>query len=350
MLAFSEASLGEIAVHKVGNKSKDENLVCSKTLLQLEDNHLRDLLKKYFLSAFKEDVFYTFAHETNIELNEVYHYVQQFFADPDTFHINTVNLAKLLYEKSEHPKVKSGEFYVVYFRDCVVDEELCDAIGLFKSENKDTYIKVFDKSGGFGLETDKGININKLDKGCLIFNTEADKGYKICMVDNTNKGLGNEAQYWKDTFLKIKPREDNFYHTANFLNLCKNFCDEYLETVQETTRQDQLIVKNNTMEYFSEKEVFNVQEFENTALQEPIVIEAFQDYKQAYFKSNEIVGFDEFDISDKAVKKAKKVFKSILKLDKNFHIYIHGRHDLIERGMDEEKGMNFYKVYFLQEE
>ena len=104
------------------------------------------------------------------------------------------------------------------------------------------------------------------------------------------------------------------------------------------------------MEYFSEKEVFNVKEFENTALQEPIVIEAFQDYKQAYFKSNEIVGFDEFDISDKAVKKAKKVFKSILKLDKNFHIYIHGRHDLIERGMDEEKGMNFYKVYFLQEE
>ncbi|MEY3417310.1 MAG: hypothetical protein RL060_1422, partial [Bacteroidota bacterium] len=31
MLEFSEASLGEIAVHKVGNKSKDENLVCAKT-------------------------------------------------------------------------------------------------------------------------------------------------------------------------------------------------------------------------------------------------------------------------------------------------------------------------------
>lgn len=31
MIEFSEVSLGEIAVHKAGNKSKDENLVCSKT-------------------------------------------------------------------------------------------------------------------------------------------------------------------------------------------------------------------------------------------------------------------------------------------------------------------------------
>jgi hypothetical protein len=44
------------------------------------------------------------------------------------------------------------------------------------------------------------------------------------------------------------------------------------------------------------------------------------------------------------------VFKSILKLDKNFHIYIHGRQDLIERGFDEAKGKHFYKVYFEQEQ
>ncbi len=41
--------------------------------------------------------------------------------------------------------------------------------------------------------------------------------------------------------------------------------------------------------------------------------------------------------------------RSVLKLDKNFHIYIHGDRELIERGYDEEKGKSFYKVYFEEE-
>ena len=74
------------------------------------------------------------------------------------------------------------------------------------------------------------------------------------------------------------------------------------------------------------------------------------DYKNSFFQTREIETFDEFDISDKAVKKAQKQFKSILKLDKNFHIYIHGRHDLMEKGYDEDQRMNYYKLYFLKEE
>jgi len=33
---------------------------------------------------------------------------------------------------------------------------------------------------------------------------------------------------------------------------------------------------------------------------------------------------------------------------KNFHIYIHGRRDLIEKGTD-ESGKKFYKIYFEEE-
>jgi hypothetical protein len=43
------------------------------------------------------------------------------------------------------------------------------------------------------------------------------------------------------------------------------------------------------------------------------------------------------------------MFKSVLKLDKNFHIYVHGNRQLIERGYDDEKGMNYYKVFFNNE-
>ena len=56
----------------------------------------------------------------------------------------------------------------------------------------------------------------------------------------------------------------------------------------------------------------------------------------------------EFDISNKAVKNQARVFKSILKLDKNFHIYIHGNKELIEKGTESD-GRKYYKIYYDQE-
>jgi len=40
---------------------------------------------------------------------------------------------------------------------------------------------------------------------------------------------------------------------------------------------------------------------------------------------------DEFDISKEALKRQTRFLKSVLKLDKNFHIYIHGNRELINR-------------------
>jgi hypothetical protein len=67
-----------------------------------------------------------------------------------------------------------------------------------------------------------------------------------------------------------------------------------------------------------------------------------------YEKAKQIQIEDSFDIHLSAVK-ARENFKSILKLDKNFHVYIHGRRDLIERGIDELSGKKFYKLYFDEE-
>ena len=64
---------------------------------------------------------------------------------------------------------------------------------------------------------------------------------------------------------------------------------------------------------------------------------------------NEIELPDRFDISTQAVKKQNRVFKSVLKLDKNFHVYIHGDKSLIERGYDEKTGKKFYKIYYDEE-
>lgn len=144
-------------------------------------------------------------------MNEVYMCVHEIFSNPNTILHQSIDLSKHLYEQSTHPKVKGGEFYVVYFEDCIVDGISTNAIGLFKSENKDTYLKIQHKSNGFMIESEKGISLNKLDKGCLIFNREKENGYVVAVVDNVNKGA--EAKYWTDDFLHVRPRKDNFNQT-----------------------------------------------------------------------------------------------------------------------------------------
>jgi hypothetical protein len=55
---------------------------------------------------------------------------------------------------------------------------------------------------------------------------------------------------------------------------------------------------------------------------------------------------ENFEISAHAVKRQAKIFKSVLKLDKNFHIYIHGNREMIEKGFDEAVGKHYYKLFF----
>ena len=73
-------------------------------------------------------------------------------------------------------------------------------LGFLNAESKESYLKLNTSSGVFKLKGDTGINIRKLDKGCLILNIEKESGFKILAVDNMNK---SEAQFWMNDFLKI---------------------------------------------------------------------------------------------------------------------------------------------------
>ena len=85
---------------------------------------------------------------------------------------------------------------------------------------------------------------------------------------------------------------------------------------------------------------------------QPELIDAFKDYRKNYIEENHLDSKENnnFEISQTAVKKNQKFMRSILKLDKNFHIYVHSRHDYIQKGFDEDMGMHFYKLFFSKEE
>ena len=59
-----------------------------------------------------------------------------------SFQHNSRQIAKHLYDISSHPKIKGGELYVTYFSNMVLDGDTVDAVGIFKSETKETYLKV----------------------------------------------------------------------------------------------------------------------------------------------------------------------------------------------------------------
>lgn len=339
------ATIEHISVHKAGNKQLDETLYISKQPLKADDN-LKTLLSDFFLRAFKTEEYYSFQHDTSLDLNEVYTYVKAIFENPEQLHEQSINLVKHLYNQSVHPKIKGGEFYVVYFKDCHLDGVEMDAVGLFKTENKDTYLEVEAILDGIEVESREGININKLDKGCLIYNHEKEKGYVLSIVDNVNKGT--EAQYWKDDFLHVLIQNNDFHQTNQFMGIAKNFVTKQLTEDFDMSKAEQIDYLNRSVEYFKTHDTFDKQQFEEEVFYHENVIESFRRFDEHYRNEHVMEVADNFDISAQAVKKQARIFKSVLKLDKNFHIYIHGNRDMIEQGVD-ENGRKFYKIYFEHE-
>jgi len=350
MISFFEASLAELSIHRIGNKSADEFYVLSEESLVLADEQLKELLSQYFLSPYlKVNEIYRFFHPNDdLNLNEVYHFAEAIFEKGGNFHENSQQLAKYLYEVSSHPKIKSGELYVAYFENIQIEGETHDAIGIFKSETKETYLKVSPEHAGFSVSYEQdAININKLDKGCLIINAEKEEGYKVAVIDQTNRST--EAVYWKDEFLKLKIRNDNYNQTNNVLGVYKEFVTQKLDEDFEISKADKIDLLNKSMKYFKDKESFDLDEFSNEVIANEEGIASFKNFKKSYEEEYDTSIADTFDISEAAVKKQAKAFKSIIKLDKNFHIYIHGNKELIEKGFDDDRSMNYYKVYFKEE-
>jgi len=116
----------------------------------------------------------------------------------------------------------------------------------------------------------------------------------------------------------------------------------------EVSKADKIDFLNKTVDYFKKHEQFDKQEFENEVFRDEEVIESFRKFDQTYREKNDLEPTDNFEISAQAVKKQARVFKKVLKLDKNFHVYIHGNRDLIEQGID-ENGRKFYKLYYEEE-
>lgn len=345
MLNFSNLNLQKLAIHKVGNKHSGENIFISNELLEPTDE-LKSALLHYFLKPFKKvEEQYRFEHISDLELNEMYSYAKQIFEAPDNFLAFSIHILKHLFAQSDHPNIKSGELYVTYFSDVIIDDEIVDAVGVFKSERKNTFLKVAEDGESLVIDKLDGISIEKLDKGCLILNTEQSDGYRVLTVDNNRY----DAMYWVQHFLGIDVVENNSFHTKQYLEMCNEFAGEVI--APKADKREQIKFMSDSVEYFAANENFDFEEFKEQVLPENAELQ--HEFK-AYQKDFALDEVTNFEISEAALKTAKKKIKSLIKLDTDIQIKLsmsnpESSEMYLERGFDEEKGMYFYKVFFNEE-
>lgn len=343
MISFNDATLDQLIIHSIAGRGELKEVRLSDRTVQV-DSDLSAILKTYFLDKFKnEGQQYRLYHEFDLGMNEMYEFSRMLFNDEADFTEVSQAIANFLFSKSGSANIKPGEVYIASLGNILYEDESLNAIGVFKSENKDTFLKVYPEGDRYDIESQEGINIKKLDKGAIIFNSASSDGYRLLVVDQTNKK--EQAKYWVDDFLKIQPVEDEFYQTGQILEVFKQINGSSQE---DFDGQERLEMISSSMEYIESHEKFEKQSFYDEVLQDEKRRRLFE---KVYEEQNGGLPDMEssFDVSKKAVRQSKRYIRSVIKLDGSFHVYVHANRDRIERGFDESKQLNFYKLYFHDE-
>ncbi|MFN6037462.1 MAG: nucleoid-associated protein, partial [Bacteroidota bacterium] len=281
-----------MSVHYCGNKGNGEYLKHSEDIFSPISDSLKDILLDYFISSFSSGIYYNF----NLNSKSIFEEIDSVFKDKSKFHDKSKIISEKLYNQSLHPNIRPGEFYMALIEDMVVDGEMCDAVGIFKSENKETFLKVFEAKDNFELETDNGISIKKLDKGALIFQTEKESGYKVCMIDNQSRSP-EIASYWQHDFLGLTPRKDAYHKTQAFIDVAKGFCDQVLTEENNVPKTQQMMMLNRSLNYLKDKDKFSLDQFAGEVMPQPEVFSEFKNYMKQRVDPGDLNDIEDFDIS-----------------------------------------------------
>ncbi len=349
MINLYSTQIESISIHRVGNKNKGEGAFLSNQSYTLNDE-TTGLLKEYFFKPFreKEENYFKFTNEVDLEFNEIYRQAVAIFDAPESCHTNSKKIATHLFEQSNHPHIKSGELYVTYLADVLLDNKKTDAIGIFKSELKQDFLQLNENGENIDIDILQGINVNKLDKGCLIFNTNKEEGYKVLSVDNNRY----DAKYWLENFLGVDALADETFYTKNYLKFCQNFAKDVVLPAED--KQQEVLFMNKAVNHFAKNDAFEESEFLNNVIENPALIPEFKHYKAEKGPKYSVEDVSNFNIANKAVSDARKKIKNVINLDTNIQIKMdfinpESAEKFVEKGWDEERQMYYYLVYFNKE-
>jgi len=350
MINLFNAQIQYISIHKIGNKSRNESIFLSDEPYKLSDE-IVPLIKEFFLKPFrdKEEVYYQFAHDVDIEYNEMFVSVSSIFENPSIVHNASRSITNHLFEQGGHPHIKSGEVYVVHFTNLSIDNNIVDAIGIFKSEIKNDFLELEENGSHLDMILKQGISLDKLDKGALIFNYKKEDGYKILVHDSNRY----DSRYWLEHFLSVDAFEDENFLTKKYLKFAQDFAKEVVAPSED--KKEEVMFMNRSMNYFAKNDEFEESAYLNEVLDNPDLISEFKNFKVDKGEKYSIEDVSSFPISNTAVTDARRKWKGTIALDTGMTIKMdfinpESAERFLERGWDEEKQMYYYLLYYNKEE
>lgn len=344
---FQEAALAAMTLAKVGNPLRSEPLRTSQKLCRFEPSEA-ELLTHCFLKSFRSLELHQLHHHSDIRSNELWSYAAAIFNDNETLLEQGAAIARHLHAKSNHPNIKSGDLCVALIDDILVDGKPSQALSIVKSESKVPFLQISERDGDLRLTTEQGIYPEKIDKGCLIVDHDRENGCAVYLFDKS----GGNTHFWNRDFVNAAPVKNDDYLTRHFSKLCMEFAEKGLP--EETMQEERMDVASKTIAYLSETDDFDLEDFQEKALSKPERIKQFEEFKADYQEETGSELEDKFTVSKPEAKKAQKRLKSRLKLDVGVELrfssgFISKSEQFLERGHDEERDMEFVKVWFYKE-
>lgn len=350
MIKRTRTGISKFIIHKVGNKFNSANNIFSENTITFDEESY-ELMKPFLLKPFGNVAeSFRFSHHANVELNEINNYTNEIFTDEDSFIEVSKHIVNHLYEQSNSAQIKTGDVIIALFEDIEYKESVTQAIGIFKIENKVDFFQTYMEEDVLDVYVQKGISTRRLDKGCLIINSNDDEGRVVLSVDNNNY----DAQYWLKNFLNVKYANDNNQHTQNYLEMCRDFSDDVLREDYGMQEKGDFLAK--TVDFMKENDAVNIHDFKDEVFfEKEDYKELFDNYKKEYEELNDVMVRNNFAVSDVVLKKQKPKLKTEIKLDTNIQIKLDidapdASSEYLEKGYDENRNMKYYKVYFNDEE
>ncbi len=349
-IRFTSATAIGLVLAKVGHPQRHEPLQTSKEVFKVEEND-QEALSAIFLKPFKNLTAHRFSHHSSLDQHEMNAYAAAIFAADDGLLEKGCDIAKRLYAKSNHPNIKSGDLCISLIKDIDFDGELIQGLCILKSESVMPFLSISTRDGDLELHTEQGINPEKIDKGCLILNHFANKGYYVLTFDRT----GSDSRFWVRDFLGVVPITDSPFLTNKFANMAVAFMEKEKKDNPSASDDcppwDTSNAARDAITYFEEKSNFSLQEFEEEVLKTPEAKAKFAEHRNKIEEQQGHKLDDSFEISKKDVTKAKKKIRSTMKLDTGVEIRIKPSlaakpDSVLEHGFDDGRKMKFIKIYF----
>lgn len=309
--------------------------------LSLRDRSMESSLLKLLIKPIDLQYAYQFALQAR-DQEVLSDWIGQWINDTHTLSQTSQKISDKLIHASTHPNIKTGHLLIAHVTGLHIDGEQRYALIICKLERSARYLNISWMGSQPQLSFADGFSTAQVDKiACISFHDEMEQPI-IYIRDRSNP---ESAQFWTSEFLGVQPVQNERYWTEYVANKTKAFISHEMPNEASEGLIDRVSLLSQARQYLSQSATYEESSYASQLFADEQRAEAFQSYlHESAGDARESVPH-QFTPDRQWVNRRGQYFRSVIRLDKNFHIYIHGSRDRIERGIDDQ-GRKFYKLYY----